>query len=278
MNPAPPDPSTEIQPEAAAAIYQHVLQLLNASGVPFLVGGAYAFAVYSGVERHTKDLDLFVRRVDFERVGEVMAGAGYETELTHPHWLGKVHAGPVFIDLIFNSGNGLTTVDDSWFEHAPSAEVLGEPVKLMPVEEMIWSKMFIMERERYDGADVAHLLHACAKSLDWPRLLERLGDHWRVLLSHLVLFGFIYPAERALVPTWVMDELLDRLRAETHAPAPQGELCQGTLLSRAQYLHDVERQGYDDGRVAPFGTMSAEDVAAWTEAIPERKDVDAPVP
>lgn len=275
MNSAPNESFNELYPDAAA-FYRHVLQRLNGAGVPYLVGGAYAFAVYSGIERDTKDLDLFVRRADFERIGDVLAGAGYQTELTHPHWLGKVHAGPVVVDLIFNSGNGLTTVDDLWFEHAPSAEVLGEPVQLMPVEEMIWSKMFVMERERYDGADVAHLLRACAKTLDWPRLLDRLGDHWRVLLSHLVLFGFIYPAERGLVPTWVMDQLLDRLRAETHAPPPQGEVCQGTLLSRAQYLHDVEQQGYEDGRVTPFGSMSAKDVAAWTDAIPDRKVASPP--
>jgi hypothetical protein len=27
-------------------------------------------------------------------------------------------------------------------------------VKLMPVEESIWTKAFIMERERFDGADI----------------------------------------------------------------------------------------------------------------------------
>ena len=71
-----------------------------------------------------------------------------------------------------------------------------------------------MERERYDGADVAHLLRAHGDRLDWPRLLRRFGPHWRVLLSHLVLFGFIYPGERALVPAWVMD-------AAARAPAPR---------------------------------------------------------
>ncbi len=58
---------------------------------------------------------------------------------------------------------------------------------------MIWSKAFIMERERYDGADIAHLILACGRDLDWRRLLGRFGRRWRVLLSHLVLFGFVYP-------------------------------------------------------------------------------------
>ena len=67
----------------------------------------------------------------------------------------------------------------------------------MPVEEMIWSKAFLMERERFDGADVLHLMRARQKEINWPRLLSRFGEHWRVLLSHLVLFPYVYPNEPA---------------------------------------------------------------------------------
>ena len=257
--------------EESTAFYRRVLGILDAAGVPVLVGGAYAFAIYTGIERHTKDLDLFVRRSDFERVTRVLAGAGYRTELTFPHWLGKAYAGPLFVDLIFNSGNGTTPVDERWFHHAVEAEVLGVPAKIMPVEEMICSKAFIMERERYDGADVAHLLRACGESLDWRRLLERIGPHWRVLLSHLVLFGFIYPGERTLVPRGVMDELLGRLAQENATPPGETRVCRGTLLSREQYLHDLTQQGYMDGRLRPVGTMSADEIAIWTEAIDEDK-------
>ena len=66
------------------------------------------------------------------------------------------------------------------------AIVLDVPVRLIPPEEMIWSKSFVRERERYDGADVAHVLRACADTLDWPRLVRRFDAHWRVLLHHLV--------------------------------------------------------------------------------------------
>jgi predicted nucleotidyltransferase len=256
------------------AFYREVMQALNGSGTPFLVGGAFAFACFTGIQRHTKDLDLFIRRGDYERVGAVLGRAGFETELTFPHWLAKAHGGEAFVDLIFNSGNGLSPVDEDWFEYAVDAEVLGVPVKIAPVEETLWSKATIMERERYDGADVAHLLRSQAEGLDWQRLLRRAGPNWRVLLSHLVLFGFIYPGERALVPDWLMDELLERLRRETRQPAPATRLCAGTLLSREQYLVDVEREGYVDGRTTPLSTMTPKDVAHWTSAIPSRQDAD----
>jgi hypothetical protein len=226
-------------------------------------------SVYTGIERRTKDLDVFLRRSDYERAVQVLTAAGYATELKFPHWLGKARAGPWCVDLIFDSGNGVTPVDDVWFHHAIDADVLGVPSKIMPVEERIWSKIFIMERERFDGADVAHLIRASAERLDWARLVARVGSNWRVLLAQLVLFGFVYPCERALVPTWVMDALTDRLRAETHEPPPADRVCRGTLVSREQYLNDIQRAGYADARLAPRGRMSAEHIAIWTDAIGE---------
>ena len=144
---------------------------------------------------------------------------------------------------------------------------VGLPVRLCAPEETIWSKAFIQERERFDGADVAHIIRAASPDLDWDRLLRRFGLHWRVLLSHLVLFGFIYPSERDKIPARVLRELTGRLLTETEAPPPSDNVCQGTLLSRAQYLTDIERQGFEDGRVEPRGPMTVDDVALWTEAI-----------
>jgi len=261
----------ELDP-TSTSFYRHVLESLNSAGVPFLVGGAFAFACFTGIRRNTKDLDLFIRRGDYERIEDALRRAGYCTILTHPHWLAKIHAGDDFVDLIFNSGNGIAPVDDGWFQHAESAHVLGVPVRIAPAEETLWSKAFIMERERYDGADVAHLLKAQAHDLDWQRLLRRFGPQWRVLLSHVVLFGFVYPGERSLVPGWVMDTLLDRLRQETRQEPPQGRLCGGTLLSREQYLEDVEQQGYEDARMTSASTMTPKDVADWTGAIASRQE------
>src|SRR5437762_2369474 len=38
--------------------YRQAVRLLNEGGVPFLVGGAYALAHYTGIVRHTKDFDV----------------------------------------------------------------------------------------------------------------------------------------------------------------------------------------------------------------------------
>jgi hypothetical protein len=124
-----------------------------------------------------------------------------------------------------------------------------------------------MERERFDGADVAHVLLATSDRLDWRRLLDRYGKHWRALYAHLVLFGFSYPSERSRIPAWVMTELNDRLAEEVSQPDATEKICYGTILSRQQYLTDIDKWGYKDGRLRPIGNMSAKEIAQWTAGI-----------
>jgi hypothetical protein len=252
--------------QQAFQFYRDALAAVQRSGVPFLVGGAYAFGYYTGIVRHTKDFDFFTRPDDAPRVLEVLRAAGYHTEIAFPHWLGKAFHEGNFVDVIFNSGNGTCPVDDVWFKHAVAGEVLGVPARLCPAEEMIWQKAYIMERERYDGADVAHLIRARGPKLDWDRLLRRFGPNWRVLLGHLVLFGFIYPAERDKIPEQVLATLIDRLHLEMRKAAPSSSVCRGTLLSRMQYLTDTEQWGYQDARLAPRGHMTMEEIEEWTAA------------
>jgi hypothetical protein len=258
------DPQTQ-------AFYCRMLEALTAARIPFLLGGAYALGRYTGIERHTKDLDIFIHRRDYDRTMQTFGQNGCRTELTFAHWLGKARCGDDFIDVIFSSGNAVAEVDDEWFEHAREGTVLGVPVRLCPPEEMIWSKAFIMERERFDGADINHLIRACGAEFDWARLLRRFGPHWRVLLAHLVIFGFVYPALRDQIPAWVLDDLLGRLWQEVHGAPIDERICRGTLLSRAQYLIDVERWGYEDARLVPSGGMTWREVARWTAAIGQER-------
>jgi Nucleotidyl transferase of unknown function (DUF2204) len=262
---------------ASREFYRRVMGRLAACGIPFLVGGAYAFERYTGIARHTKDFDLFVHPRDVDRALETLAADHCTTDVPFPHWLAKAQCGEDVVDLIYSSGNGVALVDDDWFRHSVEDEVLDVSVRLIPAEEMIWSKAFIMERERYDGADVAHILRACADQLDWPRLLRRFDVHWRVLFQHLVVFGFIYPCERARVSAAVVRELMGRLDRELTRPAAD-RVCQGTLISRAQYLVDVQHWGYSDPRLAPQGNLTSEERERWTAGIADDGPPKLPAP
>ena len=143
-----------------------------------MVAGSFAFQ-YSGISRSTKDFDIFVRPRDVRRTLDAVT-RGFRTEVAFGHWLAKAYHGDKFIDVIFNSGNGVAEVDDEWFAHAVQEEVLGVPVKLSPAEEMIWSKSMIMERE----AVRRRRRRPPAPSLQWPPELGPARASIRVELAH----------------------------------------------------------------------------------------------
>jgi hypothetical protein len=232
-------PTLETAAQDTNNFYRRTLHVLSDAAVPFLVGGSHAFLEYTGIVRNTKDFDLFLRRTDLDRALQALQDAGYRTERTFPHWLAKAWQADDFVDLVVNSGNGLCVVDDGWFEHAVETQVLGMPVKIVPCEELVWQKCFVTERERYDGA---------------------------LLYSYLILFTFVYPSEAELLPAAVLDDLGQRFVALRSTPVGE-RVCQGTLLSRAQYITDIGQYGYADARLAPRGAMSAEDAIYWTWAI-----------
>lgn len=253
--------------ERARQFYAKSLQLLREHDIPFLIGGAYAMAFYTGIERDTKDLDLYLRPKDIDRILELFQRKNYRVERTHPHWLAKILQDNDLVDLIYRAGNGLCEVDESWFERGQNQVVLGSTARVAAPEELIWMKAYIMERERYDGGDVAHLFLSCADRIDWHHLLKRFGEDWRVLLTHIVLFGYVYPSERHRVPPDLVKTLSKKMQAEGMRPAAE-RVCRGTLLSRAQYLVDVEERGFRDARLDPRCKITPEEIESWTALIP----------
>ena len=59
-------------------------------------------------------------------------------------------------------------------------------------------------------------------------------------------------------------ESIDRFLETT--PRPE-RLCRGTLLSRQQYLVDVQDWGFRDARLEERVQMNAKNIAVWTDAI-----------
>ena len=93
--------------QATREFYVQTLTVLNDAGVPYLIGGAYAMGTLAGIERHTKDIDVFARDGDRDQILQVLEAAGYRTEVTFPHWLAKAWIVERFVDVIYSSGNGV---------------------------------------------------------------------------------------------------------------------------------------------------------------------------
>jgi hypothetical protein len=235
----------QLTPETAR-FYQHTLEILQHAGVPHMLAGAHALAQYTGIARHTKDLDVFVRPADRDRALKALADAGYEIEIRFPFWIAKAKYGDAFVDLIYRSPNGIGVVTEEWLARANTCRLLGLQVAVAAPEEILFCKIFILNNDRNDLADVMHLFHSYAERLDWERVLQLCDPYYRVLLSHMILFGFVYPSEKQRLPPQVLKRLTKRLLAEEDS---NEKTCNGSLLSHSQYKVDIQRRGFRDGRL-----------------------------
>jgi hypothetical protein len=250
---------------------REALEHLNGGRAPYLVGGTLGCQAHTGTHRtnaRTAYLELFVREADRRRVLDLLRERSWEAIGDVSRWLTKARRGDSVIDVICGSANGIARVDDLWFTHSVPGQVLDVETRLVPVEEMIWSKAFTMDKCRFEGADVAHLLLMQAGHISWDRLLWRFGRHWRVLLGHLMFFGYVYPQRLALVPEKLVETLLVLLRHEQDESgaspangAADPPTCRGTLLSRDEYRVDVDVWGFRDARLEAGGGRITREVS-----------------
>lgn len=238
--------TASLQPSNQAEVfYVDVMRTLKRADLPFMVGGGYAMARLAGIARRSKDLDLFCRREDVPAILEVLEGTGLRTELTSRHWLAKAFQGEHFVDFVFNSPNGRCPIVTAWLQRAYRARVLGEPVLVMAPEEMIFCKLYLQKRFRYDGPDVHHLVLTQGPKLDWDHLLDLIGDDYQLLLAQLINFNFVFPGQRRAVPAHVFDSLIERFQADVQQPQSLAA-CRGLLLDEDHYLDDVTVRPFEN--------------------------------
>ena len=227
---------------AQEELFRGVLRLMNESSIPYVVSGAFALGQHTGIWRNTKDLDLFLAPDDIPPALHRLAEAGFETEVTDPVWLAKAHRGEFYVDLITGMSNAVITVDRSWIARSSAATILGIPTRVLAPEELIASKLFVIRRERFDGADIVHVIHGTQGKLDWKRVLDIVGEHWMIVLWAMVLFQYIYPAHCDYIPRAVWDDLLGRLGKELDHPNPRAHF-RGSLIDEKMFAIDVHEWG-----------------------------------
>jgi len=240
--------SSSTAPQFAAeqeALFREVLQLLNDKQVPYAVSGAFALHQHTGIWRNTKDLDLFLTAENARRAMEVLKGDGFETEIVDPIWLCKAWREEFYVDLITGMSNGIITVEDSWIEGSARAKVTGVQTRVLAAEELIASKMFVLFRERYDGADIAHVIHGTRGRLDWDRLLHLAGDHWELLFYAMIMFKYIYPSKTDFIPREIWLSMLERTKQAIENPDPRAKF-RGSLLDERMFAIDVAEWGMND--------------------------------
>ena len=232
-------------PPEQQRLFREVLQVLNRGGVPYVVSGAFALQKHTGIWRDTKDLDLFLAAQNVPHALECLINDGFECSVVDPVWLAKAHRGDFYVDLICGMSNAVIVVEESWIERALPARIVGVRTRVLAPEELIASKLFVTRRERFDGADIAHIIYGTRGRLDWERLLQLAGSHWEILLWALILFRYVYPARSSYVPSHVWQDLLQRFERELSNPNDHAQF-RGSLVDEKMFAIDVHEWGLDN--------------------------------
>ncbi len=241
-----PTPETSSAPLVIPAeqqtLFREILELFERHKLPFAVAGAFALREHTGIYRDTKDLDLFLTANNAALALQLLHDAGFESEICDPVWLFKAHRDGFFVDLITGMSNATIVVDDSWIHRAKPAIVCRVQTRVLAAEELLASKLFVTRRERFDGADIAHVVYGTRGQLDWQRIFQLAGDNWEMLFWALVLFRYVYPAQTHYVPSAIWTDLLQRFQNVLAHPDPQAEF-RGSLIDDKMFAIDLNEWG-----------------------------------
>lgn len=192
-------------------LYVEALDALCDSGVQFMVGGAFAVYHYTGWWRNTHDIDVYVTHENMPRAAAALASVGFvdlgEQAPGDHQWIYHSGKDGLIFDVIWRFANLENYITPDWFDRASAGEFLDLPLKFMPLEELVWIKVFVINRHRCDWPDVMRIVQAQCQRLDWGRLLDLIGEHWLLLAGMIDVFDWQHPDSMGCIPDAIRSEL-----------------------------------------------------------------------
>lgn len=205
-------------------IYRQVLTMAQHKRIPFAVGGGTATMVYTGRPRQSKDIDLFVTSDRREQLIQVTRDCGlydlYNEQPYDRNWIYRAHDSAAIVDVIWSMANYRSQVDATWLEDGPEIELDGIRFRLVPAEETLWCKLYIVQRDRCDWPDALNILKTLGPELEWQRVISRLGADTPLLSGLLSVFAWLCPDRARELPRSLWRQLNLEYPAHTTGLAP----------------------------------------------------------
>lgn len=165
-------------------VLEQACRALDAIGIPYVVGGGTAVALF-GRNRRTKDFDLFLNREILRPSMDVLSQAGFTTTDTEKKWLYKAWMGDKLVDLIVESRGGIR-IDDEVMLRSRMVEQHGVTFRVMSPEDVIFRKALTLTEGRPDWYDAISIIDRQQGQLDWTYILYRAQRFPRRVLACLL--------------------------------------------------------------------------------------------
>jgi hypothetical protein len=216
-------------PENQRSRYSCVLEHARKEGVLFALGGGLALSVYTGHLRNTKDLDLYILPKDRERLTAILDQCGltdyFDKAPYDREWIYRAHEDDVIVDAIWSMANKRAEVDEQWLTTGKIIRMFGEEFRVIPPEELIWSKLYVLQRDRCDWPDILNLIWAMGPELNWRHLMDRVAEDVPLINGVLSVFSWICPERRHAIPQWVWQALHSSLQDQDAQHGGQPQRC-----------------------------------------------------
>jgi len=189
--------------------YKRAIEALRKANIPFLLGGGFALATFTGRFRDTKDMDFYVLpRARSEAIAALKRAGFSDYFKTRPYdrkWIYRSVRSGVIVDIIWSMANRRAKVDQIWLDNARSVLVRGEELKVVPTEEFLWCKLYILQRDHCDWTDIFNVIYSCGNQVNWVHLIKRLDEDVPLLKAALMVYTWLCPGRASELPArlWV---------------------------------------------------------------------------
>ena len=191
-------------PEEEWAVYRSAIGVLRQIRRPFLLAGAFGLATYTGHWRNTKDLDFYILPQDRDAIMRALTQAGFRDYFPQceyqRHWIYRAWKDDCIVDIIWAMPNRRASVDEQWIVRAPEVIVHGERLLVVPAEELLWCKLYVLQKDRCDWPDVLNLVHCAGAGLNWEHVIARLEGDLPLLVALLNVYFWLCPTAELRLP------------------------------------------------------------------------------
>lgn len=227
-------------PSEQWAVYRCVIDRASGEGLELALGGGLAVGLYTGMPRNTKDLDIYIKPADRERAIRIMTDCGladyFDKKPYDREWIYRGVQDDTIVDAIWAMANKRTTVDDIWLTDGSLIQMFDRQIRVMPVEELIWSKLYVMQRDRCDWPDIINLICASGPHLDWGHLVKRVAEDLPLLKSVLMVVSWVSPGQALSIPRRIWESFglpLPKIERD-----PEGRPPRPDLLDTRAWFHE----------------------------------------
>ncbi|HSU33407.1 MAG TPA: hypothetical protein VLJ11_19420 [Bryobacteraceae bacterium] len=191
-------------------LYRGVMNEALHRQIPFAIGGGMAAMAYAGQLRDTRDIDFYIQRQNRQAMIEVILDAGlldyYDRAPYDRNWIFRGIQDDLIVDVIWAMANQRAQVDPEWL-NGPLVSVDGLTFRLLRPEETLWTKLYVLQRDRCDWPDAINMLYSIGAELDWAYLFSRTAEDTPLMAALVRAFRWICPDRYEELPSAILERL-----------------------------------------------------------------------